>query len=418
MDLYVERQAIEEMQAGDKKKFLLLFDACFEDLYRYVARRVKDLSERERIVRASFLDALGQVQNTPKDVSYLVFLYGLARPRAAQWVAQQPVVPAAQDDQFGKMMGKLSLEEREILRLKFFEQVTDGDVMVVLGAEEGTVGQKIYRVLKRAHFLLFGEAEKPQGVYFGELSGFFERARMNEELGNPDVLKLSLRTDLTNRLEREDFAMEGDAEVVSDAPFTVQEEHEEVVERVASSAKAVGATGSDDPAKIFVEAVKEMREEEAQAAALEMDREREDFERREKIVDFFDRWKLALAMIPVALFMIIVSVVLFNVLDFRGEVERGYATTCGIEVQFEGDFSDHEQRLVHEGVSSKLCDKFDVQRLLISRTEYGVVAVEVDVPDWMMEYKFVLKEYKKKKNWRIKDYVRTLSSNEQPGEVS
>jgi hypothetical protein len=56
-----------------------------------------------------------------------------------------------------------------------------------LGIEDGTIGPKIYRVLKRAHFLLFGESDERQGVYFGELSGFLARMRDLEYIDVPEV---------------------------------------------------------------------------------------------------------------------------------------------------------------------------------------------------------------------------------------
>jgi DNA-directed RNA polymerase specialized sigma24 family protein len=88
MDLYVERQAIEQMKAGDASKFLLLFDENFTPLYRYVLRRVFDTAEAERITRMTFLDALGQIQNTPMDTSYTVWLYSLAKPRVWDYLAR------------------------------------------------------------------------------------------------------------------------------------------------------------------------------------------------------------------------------------------------------------------------------------------------------------------------------------------
>lgn len=411
MDLYVERQCIDEMKKGDTLKFLMLFDANFDDVYTYVARRVPNAGERERIVRMVFADALGQVQNTPTDVTYLVWLYSLAKPRIWEYIAAESV-PEQRGLIYGKkaeavdavdkaenMMKKLSLEEREILRLKLFEQVTDGDVMTVLGIEEGAVGAKIYRVLKRAHFLLFGESDEKQGVYFGELSGFFERVRTAEEIEPAVALKLGLRNELDKKISSREFAVEGEFEEEMETPFDVKD----------PIADAAPPTGSNDPAKIFVEAVKEMKEEEA----IEAEKERVSFERKEKALDFIDRWKAALALIPVAVFAVVIGVIVVNIFDFGG-IDRGYPNTCDIEVVFEGEFSDGEMRGVNKGISDRICDHFEVDRLVISRADTGIVDVSVDVPSWMLEYRFV----QKIKDWRIKKYERTPYSNEESGEVS
>lgn len=401
MDLYAERQCIDNMKGGDTKQFLLLFEANFRDVYKYVARRVAERQEVEKIVRLTFLDALGQIQNTPTDVGYLIWLYSLAKPRVWDYIAkssfpgQQGLIMVSGKAEEGdddivekvdKMMKKLSLEEREILRLKFFEEVADGDLITILGIEEGKLGPKIYRVLKRAHFLLFGEDEEKKKVYFGRLSGLFEKVRKLEEIEVPEVLKLSLKSDFMNRIERKNFAING--EVVSEKkakePFKVKE-------------KGAAPKGSNDPAKVFVEAVQEMKEEEQRKV-----------ERMERTHDFIDKWKGVLVLIPIVLFIWIVVLVAMQLWGFLGgEVERGYVNTCEIEVSYDGDMSDSVRRSIDEGITNRICDYFEVREMVIVYSETGDVFVEVDVPDWLLEYRFV----RKNGEWRIKKYARTLDSN-------
>lgn len=430
MDLYVERQYVDQVKSGDFKQFMLLFDASFQGLYGYVLRRIGEGEEANNIVRLTFLDALAGAQDAPTDVSYLVWLYSLTRPRVwdaisrASFPEKQGLI--AGDDFAGgrdeddvvvkaeKMFKKLSLEEREILRLKFFEEVSDGDVMTVLGMEEGIIGPKIYRVLKRAHFLLFGESDEKQGVYFGELSGFLSRIRETEKVVVPEVFRLSLRADISNRVDRRDFAVEGEATSVAGVetvepksgpkkpPVFVKGEDENI--------------GSNDPAKIFVEAVKEMKREEEDEkvkAVLRMERE-------ERLFDFLEKWRNVLTFVPVVIVLLVVGFFVWKLGDFSGEpkvniaaIERGYPNDCSVDVVFKGKFSDGEKRSVNKGISNRLCGKFKVKRLLISRLDDGKVTVKVDVPQWFLEYNFVKKSY----NWRIKKYARTLSSYEKSGKV-
>ncbi len=418
MDLYVERQCIEQMKEGNFKQFILLFDANFRDLYKYVFRRVPDFQEADRITRMTFFDALGQVQNTPTDTSFLVWLYCLARPRVFAYLnkasfpekqglmekkEKKPAESALNEeenlvDRAEKMMAKMTLEEREILRLKFFEQVADGDVMTVLDINEGSIGTKIYRVLKRAHFLLFGESDERKGVYFGELSSFMEKVRELEDVEIPEVLALTLKNELVMRIDRKDFAIESEA-VLEKPGFETEEPFGE----------PFVVKGSDDPAKIFVEAVKEMKEQEVLS---KIKKERSE-ERREKLIEFFEQWKRVFIYIPAVLFVFAVAIVIIR---WYGNlpVERGYVTSCGIEVNLDGDFSDAETRSVHLGISDRICGHFeDVESLTISRTEEGKVSVEVSRKEWYLEYDFV----KKIKNWKIKKYARTFSGDNESGEV-
>jgi RNA polymerase sigma-70 factor (ECF subfamily) len=414
MDLYVEKQCVDGMKSGDLRQFLTLFEANFEPFYKYVARRVSESNEVERIVRLTFLDALGQIQNTPSDVSYLTWLYSLAKPRVWDYVDRVSfpgklglISVSAEDEndegrkqlmgKVDKMMKKLSLEEREILRLKFFEEVADGELITILGLEEGTVGAKIYRVLKRAHFLLFGESEDRQGVYFGELSGLFERIRRMESIEVPEVFKISLRADLNGRLDKKDFAIKG--ELVDEKSFS---RRKKVVKE--------GASGSTDPAKIFVEAVKEMKEEEE----AERIKQKVKIERREKFYDFVDKWKSVFALVPLVLFIWVVGVLIFNFGVFSFKVERGFPTTCEVEVSFEGEFSDSEKRGVTSGVADRICDRFEVYSLNLTRVEPDVLNVQVDVSGWFLEYRFIQKQ---PKDWRINKYARTPDSNQESGQV-
>ncbi len=409
MDLYVERQCVDKMKEKDLKQFLVLFDANFEGLYKYIARRVDDLPEIERVVRLTFLDALGKIQNTPVDVSYVVWLYSLAKERvwkaidSASFPEKQGLISAgdkaeAEDGatagKVSKMMAKLSLEEREVLRLKFFEEVADGDVMTVLGVEEKTVGSKIYRVLKRAHFLLFGESDERQGVYFGELSGLLERARETEVVNVPEALKLSLRADLATKIERKDFAIEGEvkAEEVKETPFATKDEPQ----------------GSNDPAKIFVEAAKDMSKEERE----EVYKEYSGLEDREQLLEILDKWKFVLALIPAILLVVVIGFVLFNFMN-NGKVDRGYPTTCTVDVAYEGEFYDGLHRSVDRNINNPLCDYYEEEIVAVERMEDEVIEVDLDVEGALLEYRFV----KKGDEWRIKEYEKTPNSDKESRKV-
>lgn len=417
MDLYVERQYIAQMKEGNLKQFMMLFEAYFADLYRYVARRLGAGEETSEIVRLTFLDALGQVQNTPEEGNYLIWLYSLAYNRVVERTKQpnfsfppalvMAITSEADLDEekralisrFESVAGKLSLEEQEIMRLKFFEEVTDGDVMAIMGIDEGSIGSKIYRVLKRIHFLLFGESDERQGVYFGELTGFLSRVRDLENIQIPEAFRLSLKTDLQARIDRRDFAIEAQEASPPETPEFVQQ-----------------PKGSNDPAKIFVEAVKEMREQEE----LDRVRDQQKLERREVFFDTLDRWKHVLIGIPVLIFVVVAGYLTFKYLDLQGifdqkaaKIARGYPTVCDIQVGFQGDFSDGEIRSINKGISDRICGYFDVEVIVITRKDDGKVNVFVDIPDWFLRYRFA----KKDDEWRIKQYARTVDRYQKYREV-
>ncbi|MCK9186539.1 hypothetical protein M0P48_03820 [Candidatus Gracilibacteria bacterium] len=458
MDLYVEKQCVSQMKAGNARQFLLLFDAFFDDLYRYVARRVENPADIRKIVKLTFLDALGQIQNTPEDSGYLVWAYALAFPRVTDSIAkssfpaktgfisaQESQEMSAEDgDVVGmteKVMKKMTLEEREIVRLKFFEQVSDGDVMTVLGISEESVGIKIYRVLKRLHFLLFGENRTKNGVYFGDVSGLFERARALEKIEIQSIFKLELRMTISNKIERQDLAI--DAEVVTDKEVRVSEKKE-------SFESFEGAKGSDDPAKIFVKASKEMtnedwadleREKQEKIRKIEEDEAMADEEvGNERIMEILERWKGVLIGAPIFLFFVIGFFVVTNIFMFNGKIERGYPTICvaakagvvdfsggilgGIlptnnPIKGDGEFYDAEKRSIVGQIVDRACGAFEVQSLTVKKVNDTTLQVNVAIKDWKMEYKFV----KSDEQWRIKKFLKTYgaeisaNSDDKSGEV-
>jgi RNA polymerase sigma-70 factor, ECF subfamily len=415
MDSYVESQCVEKMKEGDPRQFLALFDAYFIEVYKYVVRRVGGGGHAEEIVRQTFLDALGQIQNTPENLSYAVWLYSLARIRVFDYIEENgfpsvqgviTTIEASEDAGLGedlvkkaeKMFGKLSLEEREILRLKFFEEVSDADVMAVLGMEDGAIGPQIYRVLKRAHFLLFGESQGGQGVYFGEISGFLGRLRKIEQIEEPIILNQTLRGEVSGKIDRRDFAIDVEAEDI------LGKKKKRFDEDSADAPK-----GSNDPAKIFVEAVKEMRaEEEEQRLKAQMKEER-----KECLCEFLEKWRLAFSLIPAAIFSVVLLFIAFSIFNFWGSedsIERGFPTVCEVPVEFGESFADGEIRDINRRVSDRICAHFIVGVLKITKSGSGIT-VFVDSEDWLMEYGFV----KKDKDWRIKRYVRTPHSDQKSG---
>ncbi len=410
----MEKQCVEKMKEGEPRQFLALFDAYFFDVYKYVVRRVGGGGQADKIVREVFFDALGQIQNTPVDTSFLVWLYSLARPRVVDQIEDagfpdvQGVITTREKIEQNegsedavkkaeKMFGKLSMEEREILRLKFFEEVSDGDVMMILGIVDGTIGPQIYRVLKRAHFLLFGESEGGQGVYFGEISGFLARLRAVEAISSPEILEQTLKAEVSGKIDRRDFAVEAESFVEKKPKKTSYEEKD-------------APQGSNDPAKIFVNAVKEMKQEEEEERIRAQIKE----ERKENLCNFLEKWRLVFALIPA---VVVFFVLFFVVLAFLRHddkpklIERGYPTICSVDVAFEGDFADGEKRSVNRQISNSICDYFSVDKLKISKKSIGTVSVFVDAEEQSMEYSFVQKD----KNWRIKQYVKTSNSNEKSG---
>ncbi|PKL36449.1 hypothetical protein CVV38_00900 [Candidatus Peregrinibacteria bacterium HGW-Peregrinibacteria-1] len=401
MDFSAEKQIVYGLQQGDLTKFRMLFEDNFEGLYRFVLRRVGNHRLAEEITRMTFLDAIGQARNTPSDISFAVWLYSLAKPRIWNHISDNPEEGSRGRDQWNgkltkvqektisdaeKVFGKLSLEEREILRLKFIEQAADGDVMMILGQEDETIGSKIYRVLKRAHFLMFGEETDPQGGYFSELSVFFEKLKDLEidTLEGTEAFKINLGLDVEAKSKLKSEAVE--AEFAS----------EEKPKKTKMSENINLNVGSSDPAKIFVKAVEELREEEDERLAEEALR----FERKERMLDLLDRFKVVLVLVPLLIFVLLLSWVLYVIFGPGGSLlERGVLVNCDVEVR--GEMSDGERVALSRNFGQRFCEKFEVDSLLVVRNSEDEFSVDVELATGdSLDYELVFREG----GWKIRDY--------------
>lgn len=173
-----ERKLIEEAKKNPDK-FTDLYDKYFAQIYRYVFRRTSGNKEvAHDITSQSFLDALSHIhQFTWQGFPFSSWLYKIARNNVIKYYKKSsrentsPLEKAyslsdeKQDtkekaenelasDQIDKMMLKLEPEEREILRLKFFEEVSNIEIADILGLSVSNVGVKVFRTLKKAKAFL------------------------------------------------------------------------------------------------------------------------------------------------------------------------------------------------------------------------------------------------------------------------
>ena len=268
----------------------------------------------------------------------------------------------------------LTFEEREIVRMKFFEELTDGEVMYILNIPEMRIGTRIYQVLRRGYEILFGKVED-SAVYYGELYGFLARLRAIEKIPAPENLKLKLKIEVKEKAEKIYGGKWGESSEAQGLDLQT---------RAGSGLQSSSRLGSADPAKVFVQAAKGMSKEEIDRITKEYVEEREkkfekkeiyeeerqfpeasipgfetvqsetvpvqyisdeevekDFEKNlkaEKFLDFWDKWKYVMSLVPSGLFVLGVIAVLGVVL-FGGVKDDG-VTGLPFNVDYSFGFED------------------------------------------------------------------------------
>lgn len=158
-----ERRLVEAAQR-DPGRFAALYEANFDRVYAFVARRVASREEAEDMTAEVFHQALaGLAKFSWQGTPFVAWLLGIATnllARRWQRAAPQPEAPvddlklAATDSQaerqalFAQLLERLPGDQRRVLERRFFEQRSIREIAQELGRSEGAVKQLQFRALE------------------------------------------------------------------------------------------------------------------------------------------------------------------------------------------------------------------------------------------------------------------------------
>jgi len=177
MVLEQEKQLVEAAKQ-DPQNFAALYDKYFDQIYRYVYRRVSDKDTVHDIVSQTFYDALSHIQGFEwRGFPFSAWLYKIAHNNVLKWYREQSKMQISDleegkntvdhsvtyekdlkdselKDEMDLVLDKLEPQEREIIRLKFYEEVSNVEIAEIMGMNANHVGVKVFRVLKKVKQLL------------------------------------------------------------------------------------------------------------------------------------------------------------------------------------------------------------------------------------------------------------------------
>lgn len=171
-----ENQLVEEAKQ-DSSKFGLLYDKYVDQIYRYVMRRVNDAEVAEDLVSQTFFDALSHLKSYQfKGYPFSAWLYKIAHNNVLKWyrvnnrvqkVDLEDIAEIRSDEDIVEGLNvqseaevvkaallKLDPEDRELVRLKYFEEVSNIEIAEIMGISANNVGVKLYRALKELKQLM------------------------------------------------------------------------------------------------------------------------------------------------------------------------------------------------------------------------------------------------------------------------
>lgn len=172
-----DKKLVEDAKK-DPKAFAALYDKYFDQIYRYVYRRVSDKETVHDLVSQTFYDALSHMDTYEwRGYAYSAFLYKIAHNNVLKWYREHnkirtveldetvPLKDRTVDlekgmkniearDQIEVALAQLEPEDREIIRLKFFEEVSNVEIAEIMGLSANHIGVKVFRALKKVKQLL------------------------------------------------------------------------------------------------------------------------------------------------------------------------------------------------------------------------------------------------------------------------
>ena len=170
---------IERARSGDRAAFAELYDTHCDAVYRYILYRVREPSDAEDLTSEVFTRSFANIHRYKwQGKSFLAWLYTIARNAVTdRRRRERPTVdlddaygvaeegPTAHEravhgeavDALRGAVKHLTVEQQEVIVLRFVENMSSRQVAKVLGKNEGAIRALQFRALGRLRKLLTAE---------------------------------------------------------------------------------------------------------------------------------------------------------------------------------------------------------------------------------------------------------------------
>ncbi|MBM3476387.1 MAG: sigma-70 family RNA polymerase sigma factor [Armatimonadetes bacterium] len=176
LDRLREQVDLTRAQLGDGEAFTRLVERYDGRLRRYVRRLGAEESAAEDVLQEVWLSAYRTLRRVHDAEALPAWMYSIARHKALNWMRRQgrqpdalqvsdevleavpdagepPDLTADEAEAVRRCLGKISVPHRDVLLLRFFEEMPYEQVAAVMGCSVGTVRSRLHyakRALRRA----------------------------------------------------------------------------------------------------------------------------------------------------------------------------------------------------------------------------------------------------------------------------
>ncbi|MBN2135205.1 MAG: sigma-70 family RNA polymerase sigma factor [Acidobacteria bacterium] len=170
-----EKEVIERVKAGDSAAARELFREYGERLLKNAYFLCSHPEDAEDIVQETFLVALRKIRQFRGDSSFYTYLYAIFRNTKYSYYRKKgklqvmedsllniaisglknndeidfKLIDSAKQKELGAALKRLTPEEREVIVLRFYENMKINDISRAMGLPTGTVKSKLYYALKK-----------------------------------------------------------------------------------------------------------------------------------------------------------------------------------------------------------------------------------------------------------------------------
>jgi RNA polymerase sigma-70 factor (ECF subfamily) len=156
-----DEQLMLEFRGGSRDAFVALFERYRCQMWRFFRRRIPDSARAEELAQDAFVAVLqGSTRSEPR-ASFRSYLFGIAynlwmadrrkfanrNPSAV--LDKEPAAPASPDPEEGiwvrRALDKLDADDREIVMLREYEQLSYQEIADLLQVPINTVRSRLFR---------------------------------------------------------------------------------------------------------------------------------------------------------------------------------------------------------------------------------------------------------------------------------
>jgi RNA polymerase sigma-70 factor (ECF subfamily) len=164
-----DEQLMLDLKQGSHPAFTELFRRYREPIYGYFRRRMPDAVRAEDLAQETFLAVLKGANRYEPRALFRTYLYGIAinvlsseRRKASRDLGTQSPEPSASVDHdralwVRRAVGQLDPEQREILMLREFEELSYEEIASLLKLPLNTVRSRLFRARLAVKELLVSE---------------------------------------------------------------------------------------------------------------------------------------------------------------------------------------------------------------------------------------------------------------------